>query len=225
MTGAASSNGRPRSTAARSPRPLSDVMGNGSLQVVEGTDQGPGRSGSVWVLDAATGHTIWEASNIGRVIGSVVTADLTGSGYDDVLVPTIAGTRIFDGRTGTEIADLSPSLGLQNSPLVTQDPNGTIGITLAGYTASSMSPDGVGEIDHYEIGGSNGAEAVGGAAWPMFHHDPQLTGNAGRTTPIGSVSRCSVPDAAYSGYDLVASDGGLFTYGACPSAARPGTSD
>jgi len=140
-----------------------------------------------------------------------------------VLVPTIAGTRIFDGRTGTEIAELSPALGLQNSPLITQDPNGTIGITLAGYAASGgLGSPAVGEIDHYEIGGSNGASAVAGAAWPMFHHDPQLTGNAGRTTPPGSMSRCSVPAAAFSGYDLVASDGGIFTYGANPFCGSTG---
>jgi hypothetical protein len=202
---------------------LSDVLGNGSLQVVEGTDQGTGGSGSVWVLDAATGRTDWKVANIGRVIGSVVTADLLNRGYDDVIVPTIAGARVFDGRSGAEIADLSPSLGLQNAPLVTDDPNGTIGITLAGYTASGSSPNGVGEIDHYEIGASNGAEAVGGAAWPMFHRDPQLTGNAGRTTPIGSIPRCSVPAAAYTGYDLVASDGGIFTYGQMPFCGSTGS--
>ncbi len=201
---------------------LSDVLGNGSLQVVEGTDQGTGASGSVWVLDAATGRTDWKVTDIGRVIGSVVTADLTGGGYDDVIVPTIAGTRIFDGRSGAPIADLSPSLGLQNAPLVTEDLNGTIGITLAGYTASVSSPNGVGEIDHYEISGSNGAEAVGGAAWPMFHHDPQLTGNIGGTTPIGAIPPCSVPSAAFSGYDLVASDGGIFTYGQMPFCGSTG---
>ncbi len=201
---------------------LSNVVGNGSLQVVEGTDQGPGGSGSVWVLDAATGRTDWTASNIGRVIGSVVTADLSGGGYDDVIVPTIAGTRIFDGRSGAEIADLSPALGLQNAPLVTADPNGTIGITLAGYTASIGSPNGVGEIDHYEIAASNGPAAVGGSAWPMFHHDPQLTGNIGGTTPIGSIPRCSVPSAAFTGYDLVASDGGVFTYGQMPFCGSTG---
>jgi hypothetical protein len=202
---------------------LSDVLGNGTLQVVQGTDQGPGASGSVWVLNAATGQKIWEAQNIGRVIGSVVTADLTGGGYNDVLVPTIAGTRIFDGRSGTEIADLSPTLGLQNSPLVTQDPNGTIGITLAGYVASAgLGSAAVGQIDHYEIGGSNGGAAVGGSAWPMFHHDPQLTGNAGRTTPIGSIPTCAVPAAAFTGYDLVASDGGIFTYGSDPFCGSTG---
>ena len=200
---------------------LSDVLGNGSLQVVEGTDQGSGASGSVWVLNAATGQKIWEDSNVGRIIGSVVTADLTGGGYDDVIVPTIAGTFIFDGRTGAQVAELSPNLGLQNAPLVTDDPNGTIGITLAGYTGGGFA-NGVGEIDHYEITGSDGAAAVGPGSWPMFHHDPQLTGNAGGTTPIGSIPACQVPDAAYSGYDLVASDGGIFTFGGTPFCGSTG---
>ncbi len=202
---------------------LSDVLGNGSLQVVEGTDRNV-FGGSVWVLDATTGQTIWKVSGINRVIGSVVTADLGGTGYDDILVPTIAGTLVLDGRTGSQIADLSPGLGLQNSPLVTDDPNGTVGITLAGYTASSRSPAGVGEIDHYEITGSSGAGAVAGTAWPMFHHDPQLTGDAGGTTLAGSVPPCSVPSAAYSGYDLVASDGGIFSFGSMPFCGSMGGS-
>ncbi len=205
---------------------LSNVMGNpaadGSLQVVEGTDQGSGRSGSVWVLNASNGQKIWEDSDVGRVIGSVVTADLSGQGFDDVIVPTIAGTLVLDGQNGAEIADLSPDLGLQNSPLVTDDPNGTIGITLAGYTASAQSPAGVGEIDHYEIMGSNGAAAVGPGSWPMFHHDPQLSGNAGGTTPQGSVPACQVPSALSTGYRLSASDGGIFSFGGAPFCGSTG---
>ena len=201
---------------------LSDVMGDGSLEVVEGTDQGPGNSGSVWVLDGATGQTIWEDADVGRVIGSVVTANLSGANYDDVIVPTIDGTLVLDGQTGAEIADLSPSLGLQNSPLVTDDPNGTIGITLAGYEASDQSPDGVGEIVHYEIAGSNGSLAIGSGAWPMFHHDPQLTGNAGGTTPRSSMPACSVPAAAYTGYRLAAADGGVFSFGDVPFCGSTG---
>jgi PQQ-like domain len=196
---------------------LSDVLGDGSLQVVEGTDQGANRSGSVYVLDAATGAIVWSARNIGRVIGSVVTADL-GNGHDDVIAPTTNGAVVLDGRTGQSIAVLSPFLGLQNSPLVTDDPNGSIGITLAGYMASPGSPAGVGEIDHYEISGSNGGAAVAGSAWPMFHHDPQLTGDAGGTTPVGSIPPCSVPAAARSGYYLAASDGGIFAF---PASGMP----
>jgi hypothetical protein len=196
---------------------LSDVLGNGSLQVVEGTDQGANHSGSVFALNATTGGVIWSAHDIGRVIGSVVTADL-GTGYDDVIAPTTNGAVVLDGRTGVTIAVLAPFLGLQNSPLVTDDPNGTIGITLAGYTATVGSPNGVGEIDHFEIAASSGAAAIAGAAWPMFHHDAQLSGNAGGTTPPGSVPGCSVPAAAYSGYDLAASDGGIFVF---PSGGMP----
>ena len=176
----------------------------------------------MWVLNAATGQKAWEVSGISRVIGSVVTADLGNVGYDDVIVPTIHGTLVLDGKTGAQVADLSPNLGLQNSPLITDDPDGEIGITLAGYTSSTLSPNGVGEIDHYEISGSDGVEAVGGSAWPMFHHDPQLTGNAGGTTPIGSIPPCSVPSAAYSGYDLAASDGGVFTFGSMPFCGSTG---
>jgi hypothetical protein len=195
---------------------LSTVLGNGTLQVVEGTDQGAGGSGSVWVLDAATGHTVWVARDIGRVIGSVVTADLTGAGYDDVIVPTISGTLVFDGRSGAQVATLSPYLGLQNAPLVTDDPNGTVGITLAGYTGGA--PGGIGRIDHYEIAGSDGALAVGAGSWPMFHHDPQLTGNAGGTTPRGSLAACDQPAAIQTGYDLAASDGGIFSF---PAGGMP----
>jgi hypothetical protein len=200
---------------------LSDVLGNGSLQVVEGTDEGQGSSGSVYVLDAATGRTIWQQNGIGRVIGSVVTADLTGGGYDDVIVPTIDGTKIFDGQTGTQVADLSPTLGLQNSPLVTEDPNGTVGITLAGYVASDQWPKGIGEIDHYEITGSNGAQGVGAGSWPMFHHDPQLTGNAGTPPPVIQVP-CNAPRATATGYEMVASDGGVFNYGNMPFCGSTG---
>ena len=123
---------------------LSDVLGNGSLQVVEGTDRTI-FGGSVWVLDAATGHKIWEVNGINRVIGSVVTADLSGAGYNDVIVPTIAGTLVLDGRTGAQIADLSPSLGLQNAPLVTDDPNAQAEAPAALGGASSAPAGGLDE--------------------------------------------------------------------------------
>ncbi len=193
---------------------LSDVLGNGSLQVVEGTDAGS--AGSVWVLDAATGATDWRVSLPSPVVGSVVTADLTGSGHDDIVAPTENGAYVLDGQTGQQIAYLGADVGLQNSPLVTADPNGTVGITLAGY--SGVVTGGQGVVYHYEISGINAGQAVGTGAWPMFHHDPQLTGDAGGTPAPGSVPGCSIPAAALEGYDLVASDGGIFAY---PTPDRP----
>ena len=205
--------------ATNSSPALSNILGNGSLQVVEGTS-----SGSVYALNGGDGQTIWKTSGLGTIIGSVVTADLTDSGYDDVVVPTTHGTYLLDGRTGAKLLSqpLSPNLGLQNSPLITRDPNGSIGITLAGYEGSSAFPGGIGDIDHYEITGSNGAEAVGGKAWPMFHHDPQLTGDAGGTTPRGSLPACSVPAAALTGYELAAADGGVFSFGTSPFCGSTG---
>ena len=49
--------------------------------------------------------TIWKINVLGAVIGSVTTADLTGEGYQDVIVPTTQGIEILDGRTGAEVAD------------------------------------------------------------------------------------------------------------------------
>jgi hypothetical protein len=189
---------------------LADVIGNGSLQVVEGTDNGTG--GSVWVLDAKTGATIWQEPAVGRVIGSAVVANLTGGSSQDVLVPTTSGVEVFDGASGTELTVLSPDLGFQNSPLITDDPNGDIGITVAGYDGSNQ-----GEIRHYEIDGSDGAEAVGPTSWPMFHHDPQRTGVIGTAPPLAP---CATPSGAYPGYTLASADGGLFAFGTpfCGSA-------
>ena len=55
---------------------LADVQGNGQLAVVEGT----GNDWLVYALNAATGAIIWRTTVGAQVLGSVTTADLTGSG-------------------------------------------------------------------------------------------------------------------------------------------------
>ncbi len=121
--------------------------------MIEGTRVGSG--GTIWALNASSGATIWHTAAGGQVIGSVVTADLTGGGYQDVIVPTTVGVQIFDGKSGVLVATLGQSAGLafQNSPLVTDDANGSIGITIAGYNSSNQ-----GVIEHYEVAGSNGVD-------------------------------------------------------------------
>ncbi|HZU78316.1 MAG TPA: PQQ-binding-like beta-propeller repeat protein [Acidimicrobiales bacterium] len=183
---------------------LADVLGNGQLQVVEGTNNGA--NGTVYVLDGPTGHVDWQANVPAPVYGSVVTADLFGNGQD-VLVPTTSGVDIFTG-TGQLITTLAPWCGFQNSPLVTDDPNGTVGITLAGYNGSNQ-----GEIFHYEITGAKGSNVAEKGSWPMFHHDPQLTGNAG--TAYNPQVPCSAP-AVPGGYWEVGADGGIFSFGNAP---------
>jgi hypothetical protein len=189
---------------------LADVMGNGQLQVVEATDNGS--TGSVYALNGANGATLWSTPTP-RVLGSVVTADL-GSGYQDVLAATVNGVVVLDGKTGAVITTLQGDTGFQNSPLITDDPNGTVGITLAGYqTGGSI-------IYHYEIAGSNGSLVNEAGAWPQFHHDPGLTGDAGTAQNIEVP--CTAPRGGPSGYDLTASDGGVFTFGNLPFCGSTG---
>ena len=183
---------------------LADVVGNGQLQVVEGTNDGS--SGTVYVLDGATGVADWLAHTSAPVFGSVVTADLFGDGQD-VLVPTTNGVDVFN-HTGQLVTTLAPWNGFQNSPLVTEDPNGTVGITVAGYNG-----DNKGVIFHYEVAGSKGSQVDDAGSWPMFHHDPQLTGNAG--TPFNLQIPCSAP-AQPAGYRQAGADGAVFSFGNLP---------
>ncbi|HEY1828077.1 MAG TPA: PQQ-binding-like beta-propeller repeat protein [Acidimicrobiales bacterium] len=215
---------------------LADVTGSGALSVVEGTDGG-GNNGSVYAFNGDTGAVLWRTSVIGAVDGSVTTADLTGAGYQDVIVPTTLGLEILDGQTGTEVADVDdgsgkgeatcadpPSCvyGFQNSALVTADPNGTIGITVAGsfLVKDSTNGDRQGMVQHFEVAGSNAALADAPGGWPQFHHDPGLTGFTG--VPGSLLPRCVVPPAATNGYVLAASDGGMFTFGGQPFCGSTG---
>jgi hypothetical protein len=152
----------------------------------------------------------------------VTTADLTGSGYQDVIVPTVKGIWILDGQTGAVVATFDdgsgnagvPSgkvFGFQNAPLVTADPNGTIGITVAGYFAIPGSGgDAQGIVQHFEVTGSVGSRAGEAGGWPQFHHDAALSGFIGGGSTLGP---CHRPPAAQNGYLTVASDGGIFAFG------------
>jgi hypothetical protein len=197
---------------------LADVQGNGQLAVVEGTG-----NGSVYALNAQTGSVIWRTSVGGAVVGSVTTADLNGSGAQDVIVPTTNGFSILDGPTGLTVAQIDNgthsttggivpaggTYGFQNAPLVTADPNGSIGITVAGYFGIGGN-EVQGIVQHFEVENSSSslADALGG--WPQFHHDAQLTGFVGGGNALGT---CQRPVAAQSGYLTVASDGGIFSFG------------
>ncbi len=189
---------------------VGDIEGDGNVEVLEGVDTGSG--GLVWALNGANGTPLpgWPKTTPGRIIGGVVSADLTGGGYNDILVPTTDGLVIFDGRSGQVVAtEGTDSLALQNSPMVSIDPNGTIGITIAGYNGQNA-----GEIEHFEVQGSTG-RSLGQRSWPMFHQNPQLTGWVNQKPP-GRLNQPMVGMAVTGdggGYWNVASDGGIFTFG------------
>jgi hypothetical protein len=190
---------------------IGDLEGDGNVEVVEGADDGSS-GGSVYALNGANGATMpgWPQHTSGRIIGGITTADLTGGGYNDVLVPTTNGLVIFDGRTAQVVATLGAgAVAMQNSAMVTVDPNGSIGITISGYNVNNA-----GVIQHYEVNGSTG-HSLGVRSWPMFHQNPQLTGTLTPPAPghlnKPIVGMAATPDG--KGYWLVASDGGIFTFG------------
>jgi len=159
--------------ATRASPALVDALGNGQLQVAEGTS-----SGTAYLLDGTNGKVLWSTKVIGPVIGGITSIDLSGKGVQDLLVPTVVGVEILNGQTGAEIDTLETGVGTQNSPLVTDDPNGTLGITVAGYSAGGDTSAGQAVVEHFEVNGSNGHTATEPGAWPEFHFDPQLTGDA-----------------------------------------------
>ena len=175
---------------------LADVLGNGQLQVVEGTDNGT--SGSVYAINGQNGAVLWQA-NVGRVIGSVVTADL-GQGYQDVLAPTVNGVAVIDGHTGAVLTTLQPNTGFQNAPLVTDDPNGTIGITLAGY-------QGVGQL-RLPLRGGRVERLAGRRGRRLAAVPPRPPADRRRRHRPERAGACSAPAGGPDGYDLSASDGG-----------------
>ena len=138
------------------------------------------------MLDGQDGTPICHTPVASRVIGSVVAADLTGDGQPDLSVPTVHGVEVLTD-TCQQVTVLGPDIGFQNSPLITDDPNGTVGITLAGYNGNNQ-----GVIQHYEIPGSNGALAVGTGSWPMFHHDPALSGVTTALPDLGTATPADV---------------------------------
>ena len=189
---------------------IGDVLGNGGEQVVEGVDTGS--NGVVSVLNGANGQQLpgWPVTTPGRIIGGVTLADLTNGGYNDVLAPTTDGLEIFDGKTAQLVATLGQgTVALQNSALVTTDPDGSIGITIAGYGGGNE-----GIIQHYVINGSTG-HSLGLRSWPQFHQNSQLTG----WLAAGAPGHLNSPIVAMSatptghGYWNVASDGGIFSFG------------
>ena len=154
---------------------LANVQGNGQLDVVEGTQAGH----DLRPQRRQRGHVVWSAPTSGAVIGSPVTADLTGGGYQDVIVPTTDGIDIFDGRSGAKV-DLprTPTRRSRTRPSLPTTPTATSALT--GRRLHYASDQG-GDGQHWEIDntGGSGSSVNEAGAWPQFHHDPQLTGDAG----------------------------------------------
>ncbi|SDJ49937.1 D-mannose binding lectin [Frankineae bacterium MT45] len=157
-------DGGTRATAS-----LVDVQGNGSPLLIQPTFKAA-NSGSLYAINPANGAIVWHTALPGGMYGSATSIDL-GNGYQSIIAATTGGTYIVDGRTGQITGTLNTSLGIQNTATVTRDPNGAIGVTVAGYNGYGRSIE-----LHYELSGSNVSTVSGPGQWPVFKHDSQLTG-------------------------------------------------
>ena len=163
---------------------LADLDGSGKLDVVTQSE-----NGTVYALNGATGHQIWKDVDGGSGWGSITTFKSPTGNFQYVLVPTDGGVDVLDGRDGAYVTTLGGIGRDRNSATVTADPDGAIGITIAGGD----------EVVHYTVDGTSGYTTVQTpGAWPMYHHDPQLTGFTGGTS-TGNVSTKPTKPCATTG--------------------------
>ena len=203
---------------------LADLLGNGQLDVVEPTWTALNKTigGTVWAF-GPSGNRLWGPVSLGGnniITGSVATADL-GGGYQDVIAATGIGWYVIDGRSGAvypangvtiKFDQHAANLSMVNSPLVVPDPSGNgVDVVVAGTYYGVAGDDTQGFIAAYHVTG--GPNSTGSGSWPQFHHDPQLTGST--ITPAVPDTGChpDVPPCSIEGYRLVASDGGIFSFG------------
>ena len=197
-----------------------NALGNGAMQIVataHSENTVPG-TGTAYLLDGS-GNILWSTPTLGAPVGGPTSVDL-GGGYQDIVATGTEGVEILDGRTGSVLWSAAfqnravPMM--QNSALITDDPNGLVGITIVGYNVSPYDTEAV----HYEVAGSDGSLVKEAGGWPEFHHDPQLTGDAG--TPAPKVQVGCRPPATAGGYYMFASDGGMFSFGNVPFCGSTG---
>jgi outer membrane protein assembly factor BamB len=154
---------------------LIDTDRNGTLEVVTASTHGS--TGSLYVLDGATGRTKWRANiSHGPVYGQVTSIDINGR--RSLLVGHPGGVTVYDAATGAVTGQLLQYIGVQNTPAVTVDPGNRIGVTVVGYNGSNA-----GVAYHFQLKGATATTVGAPGQWPMFHRDPQLRGAVTGTIP------------------------------------------
>ena len=163
----------------RSSPALADIEGNGSLDVLEVS-----RTGSVYALRGADGSLLWKRSLGGVAWGSVTTFKAPEGDFQYILAPLQTRLYVLDGRDGSIVTSVPSGLQLWSSATVTRDPDGAIGITIAGGGGRNSAGTLLTKVKHFTVVGSNVETIDTPGSWPMFHHDPQLTGYSDDPLPV-----------------------------------------
>ncbi len=160
---------------------FADVLGTGRPQIIEliSIASGTAKYPRIIVIDPVTGGILANtgtalapyAANIAYTQGtSVATADFNADGAQDMVVPAKQGQfLVLNGRTRAVLATIPTNLVVQNTPVITQEPNG-LRVTVAGYNGYG------GAVSSYTSPGGT----LGAIGWPKFGQNPGLTGLQGR---------------------------------------------
>ena len=178
------------------------------------------RSGSVWVLNAADGQPIWHRrrDRSGHRLGGDGGSDRRGA-TRSASFPLSTGFRSSTVDPVEQVANPGSDMGVQNAPLVTQDPNGTIGITVAGYSGTAP---GQGVVDAlrdpgFERGRGRRAPARGRCSTTTRSSPAMPAERRPRRH-----ARLRVPSAALQRIRHGGRDGGIFTFGNEPFCGSTG---
>ena len=182
---------------------VGDIDGDGRNDVVVGSTRytnGEPREGR---LDAFLGNgRTWAFTSSGdlEMISSPVIGDVNGGGTNEVLVGAAGQLFVLNGPDGNVLIDHraeSPNTIIKSAPAIGELGRGRWAVVASGFTLGTNA----GVIYAYDI------PVPRAVAWPMHRK------NAAR---IGGDLIQAPPIECNTGYWLVASDGGIFSFGNAP---------
>jgi len=172
---------------------IGDINGDGADDVIIASTNYQGSGGAVDAFLSNGGR--WTYRSADEIPSSPILADTTGDGRPEVIVGTNGQLFVLDGTNGNSIQGgiaagnwahkSAPAVGLMGSSWV---------LATAGFDPTNNA----GRIGLY------GIPAQGSTSWPQFQKNPRR---------LGSDPTDARPIVCNSGYWLVASDGGIFSFG------------
>ncbi|HUP86768.1 MAG TPA: VCBS repeat-containing protein [Acidimicrobiales bacterium] len=188
---------------------LGDIDGDGRIDVVVGSTRYANKSPQDGRIDAFLGNgRTWSFGSSGdlEMIASPVLGDVNGGGTNEVVVGAAGQLFVLNGPDGSVLQRAvaqQPNVILKGAAAIGQLGSGRWAVVATGFNLTNN--DGV--IYAYDI------TAPRGVPWPMHRK------NAAR---IGGDLVQAPPITCNSGYWLVASDGGIFSFGNAPFLGSTG---